>query len=128
MRPSFAIVIIFSLGLSFWASAKNTAIFQGQVQQDVDPYTGTLGMEFRLYDSLTDGSQIKDTEPLTAVLVEDGLFRVELDCYWLIVRCSQSQRWQHVRSLCRWQSCAHAGKYWPLLFSQFSARIYWQQS
>ena len=58
----------------------STAItYQGQLQDGGGPFDGTPGMEFRLYDSLTDGNQIGNAEFFSGVPVEDGLFQVELD-------------------------------------------------
>jgi outer membrane protein assembly factor BamB len=60
-------------------SAETTITYQGQLQDASGPYTGTPGMIFRLYDSLTGDNQIGGEESFSGVPVEDGLFQVELD-------------------------------------------------
>ena len=60
-------------------SADTTITYQGQLQDASGPYTGTPGMEFRLFDSLTAGNQIGETEVFSAIPVSDGLFQVDLD-------------------------------------------------
>lgn len=59
--------------------AETTITYQGQLQEQGQPFTGTPGMEFRLYDSLEGGNQIGDAEFFSGVPVEEGLFQVELD-------------------------------------------------
>ncbi len=73
------ITFIFLSTLALSLKADTTITYQGQLQQNGQPFTGTPGMEFRLFDSLTGTNQIGDPEFFTAVPVEDGLFQVELD-------------------------------------------------
>lgn len=58
--------------------AETTITYQGQLQENGQPLTGTPGMEFRLYDSL-EGDNLLGSEFFSGVPVEDGLFQVELD-------------------------------------------------
>jgi len=68
------------LAMTAPALADTTITYQGQLQKDGVPYDDDpVGMEFRLYDALTGGSQVGDTVQMTAVDVVDGLFQVELD-------------------------------------------------
>ena len=59
--------------------ADTTITYQGQLRQAGEPHSGTANLEFRLYDDLTDGSQIGDAEERLNWPVEEGLFQVELD-------------------------------------------------
>jgi hypothetical protein len=61
------------------AIADTTITYQGRLQQAGEPHSGTANLEFRLYDELTDGSQVGDAEERLDWPVEDGLFQVELD-------------------------------------------------
>ena len=67
------------LALTTIALADTTITYQGQLRQGGEPHSGTANLEFRLYDELTDGSQIGDAEERLNWPVEDGLFQVELD-------------------------------------------------
>ena len=53
--------------------------YQGQLRQSGEPFTGTTDFEFRLYDQLSDGTQIGNPQARADWPVEDGLFQVELD-------------------------------------------------
>ena len=61
------------------ALADTTITYQGQLQDASGPYTGTPGMIFRLYDSLSGDNQIGTDIELQNVPVTDGLFKAELD-------------------------------------------------
>ena len=76
MKPLIAMICLLALSVG---NAETTITYQGQLQDAGGPFTGSPGMGFRLFDSLTDGSQIGDTAFFTAVSVDDGLFQVELD-------------------------------------------------
>jgi hypothetical protein len=67
------------LALTTIALADTTITYQGQLRQAGEPHSGTANLEFRLYDELTDGSQIGDAEERLNWPVEEGLFQVELD-------------------------------------------------
>ncbi|MEN1726872.1 MAG: right-handed parallel beta-helix repeat-containing protein [Pseudomonadota bacterium] len=72
-----AVVLLFSSD-TLWA--QDTAFtYQGQLRQTGLPFTGTADLEFRLYDQLTDGTQISAVQSLLGVPVQDGLFQVQLD-------------------------------------------------
>lgn len=53
--------------------------YQGQIQKDAQPYTGTAQLLMRLYDAETAGNQIGADVNLADVPVTNGLFTVELD-------------------------------------------------
>ncbi|TVQ34333.1 MAG: hypothetical protein EA370_10815 [Wenzhouxiangella sp.] len=72
-----AIAVLLMLASS--ALADTTITYQGQLEQGSQPHSGTPGMVFRLYDSLTGGNQIGDDEFFSSVPVSEGLFQVELD-------------------------------------------------
>lgn len=59
--------------------APTTLTYQGQLQQAGSEFTGTAGLEFRLFDQETDGAQVGPTVLLNDWPVVDGLFQVELD-------------------------------------------------
>ena len=71
--------LIFAGALAMTVHAETTITYQGQLEQAGTPLDGTPGMAFRLFDSPTDGNQIGETQSFTGVLVENGLFKVELN-------------------------------------------------
>lgn len=79
MRFLFMVTILSLTAFPAAAQTDTTITYQGQLQDASGPFTGTPGMEFRLFDSLTGGSQIGAANILSAVPVTDGLFQVELD-------------------------------------------------
>lgn len=72
-------MLIFAGAFTMAAQANTTITYQGQLEENGMPLDGTPGMAFRLFDSLTDGNQIGETQSFTGVPVETGLFQVELD-------------------------------------------------
>ncbi|WP_376692711.1 hypothetical protein [Wenzhouxiangella sp. EGI_FJ10409] len=79
MRFLLLITILSMTAVPASAQTETTITYQGQLQDAGGPFTGTPGMEFRLFDSLIDGNQIGAATVLSAVPVTDGLFQVELD-------------------------------------------------
>jgi len=71
-------LILISLGLSTLALAGPIS-YQGQLQQQGQPFTGTADFEFRLYASAVGGTQIGPAQTRNEVAVQDGLFQVELE-------------------------------------------------
>ncbi len=53
--------------------------YQGKLQKDAAPYTGTADLLFRLYDDVGAGAQVGADVTLAGVTVTDGLFTVDLD-------------------------------------------------
>ena len=53
--------------------------YQGQLQQQDQPFSGTADLEFRLFDSVGGATQIGPAQTLAGVSVQGGLFQVELD-------------------------------------------------
>lgn len=74
-RLSIAILVL----LPCLAWADTTITYQGQLRDASGPVNGTPGMEFRLFDSETGGSQVGSAIVLSAVSVTDGLFQIDLD-------------------------------------------------
>ncbi len=52
--------------------------YQGQLQQQGQPFTGTANLEFRLFDSLESGTQLGLGQTFANHPVDAGLFQVEL--------------------------------------------------
>ncbi len=78
-KVPFPLLIILIALTATPLSADTTITYQGQLQDASGPYTGTPGMIFRLYDSLTGDNQIGGDVVLENVPVTDGLFQAELD-------------------------------------------------
>ena len=76
MRKLLALIGLLALSLG---NAATTITYQGQLQHSGEPSNETFPMTFRLYDSLTEGSQIGDAESFPGVPVSDGLFQIKLD-------------------------------------------------
>lgn len=53
--------------------------YQGKLQKDGAPYTGTADLLFRLHDDIAAGDQIGADVSLAGVTVTEGLFTVDLD-------------------------------------------------
>ena len=75
-RLAFAVLLC---AMAVPVMADTAITYQGQLKNAGTPHTGTPDMTFRLYDSPTGGQQVGPTLSRSAVPVEDGLFRVELD-------------------------------------------------
>lgn len=61
------------------AMAQTLISYQGLLEQNGQPYTGTADLEFRLFSLPTGGSPVASAQTLTEVSVMGGLFEVELD-------------------------------------------------
>ncbi len=74
-------VLIVFLGVVFAAPVfSGVAItYQGQLQQQGQPFSGAVNLEFRLFDAAAGGSQVGNTVVRNDWPVNDGLFLVELD-------------------------------------------------
>jgi hypothetical protein len=65
---------------SLSALAQDTTItYQGQLRQGTATFSGTVNLEFRLFDQVSGGSQVGPTQTRNSWPVEGGLFQVELD-------------------------------------------------
>ncbi len=53
--------------------------YQGQLLSNDDSFNGTVGLEFRLFDQLSGGSQVGPVVSRPNWPVQDGLFQVDLD-------------------------------------------------
>jgi trimeric autotransporter adhesin len=75
-----SLIMITAMLASGLLLAQDSAItYQGQLRQSGQPFNGTANLEFRLYDQLTEGSQVGAIEVRNNWPVSDGLFQVELD-------------------------------------------------
>lgn len=73
-------VLLLLLTLAFAGHASETEItYQGQLNHDGMPYNGTPDMEFRLWSAVTSGYTFPNSNVLSQMPVQDGLFRVVLD-------------------------------------------------
>jgi len=61
------------------AAIDNSFTYQGKLTADNAPANGSYDFEFKLYDALTNGSQVGSTVTKNAVTVADGLFSVQLN-------------------------------------------------
>jgi hypothetical protein len=61
------------------ATQDSTLTYQGQLRDAGQPVTGTVNLEFRLFDQLTGGSEVASPQSRLNWPVEDGLFQVDLD-------------------------------------------------
>jgi hypothetical protein len=50
--------------------------YQGQLDSDGSPYTGTCDLRFKLWDAVSGGSQVGPTQTKSYVDLEDGYFTV----------------------------------------------------
>lgn len=60
------------------ALADTSFTYQGRLDSSGEPYSGTVGMDFRLYAALTGGGPLA-TDLGNSVQVTDGLFQIDLD-------------------------------------------------
>ena len=80
IRDTIFAVILCSTFLSEYAYAQTTAfIYQGKLTDSGNPATGIYDFEFRLFDTLSEGTQKGTTLTLAAVEVSNGTFSVQLD-------------------------------------------------
>jgi hypothetical protein len=75
----FLIPICLLLGLTSADLQATPVTYQGQLQQQGLPFSGTANLEFRLFDSIEDGSQLGLGQTFVNHPVEGGLFQVELE-------------------------------------------------
>lgn len=59
--------------------ASTNLTYQGQLDASGTPFSGTVSMQFQLYDSEADGNPVGPQLDRSAVEVTDGLFQVDLD-------------------------------------------------
>jgi len=79
MRNSmFVLVMLFVISVPCFAQTTEF-IFQGNLKDGAATAHGNYDLEFRLFDALTDGSQIGSTLTRSNVAVSNGVFSVNLD-------------------------------------------------
>jgi hypothetical protein len=72
-------LVIICLGL-VTAQAQQTAFtYQGKLTDGASAANGNYDLQFALFDSPTDGTQISTTQTLASVSVSAGIFTVSLD-------------------------------------------------
>jgi hypothetical protein len=89
MRPRIIPILIGIISILFLtsggsaapgATALSTAFpYQGSLERDGEPYTGSCDFQFSLWDAETGGSAIGSVENINDLAVTDGLFTAELD-------------------------------------------------
>ncbi|WP_206212307.1 hypothetical protein [Wenzhouxiangella sp. XN79A] len=82
MKPSYLFRTSFLallLSATFALAQDATLTYQGQLRDAGQPVTGTVNLEFRLFDQLVGGSQIGTAQTRLNWPVEDGLFQVDLN-------------------------------------------------
>ena len=75
-----AAAFLLCVTLPLLAAAPTTAFtYQGQIKQQGEPFTGTVDLEFRLWNDATAGSEVAPSVRHDDVPVQDGVFTVEID-------------------------------------------------
>lgn len=67
------------LAMASVAAADTTITYQGQLRQSGIPFTGTVDLEFELFDQLSGGAPVAPVVTRDEWPVEDGLFQADLD-------------------------------------------------
>lgn len=71
--------ILFLLGCVAVEGQTTEFTYQGRLLDSSMPPTGTYDLQFSLWDTLADGTQIGTTQTMTGVAVSGGIFTVKLD-------------------------------------------------
>ncbi len=82
LRVSIVLFVALGIGLASTASAADLQpvfTYQGSLDQNGSPATGSYSMNFRLFDAATSGNQLGSTITYGTVNVNDGLFQVILN-------------------------------------------------
>ncbi|MEM1081209.1 MAG: collagen-like protein [Pseudomonadota bacterium] len=80
MSKHLLVVLLLSIPVCMSAFAQQTAItYQGQLQQSGVPFDGAADLEFTIWDAPVGGLIISGPIVISGVIVEEGLFQVELD-------------------------------------------------
>lgn len=74
------------------AADDTTITYQGQLQQQGEPFSGTLEMVFTLFEQADGGSPVGSPIVKDSVPVSDGLFKVDLD----FGHAYQGERWLEI--------------------------------
>lgn len=77
MRYTLVAFVLLLAGAPVLASTNLS--YQGRLDASGAPFTGTVAMQFQLYDSETGGNAVGSPLDRAAVEVTDGLFQVDLD-------------------------------------------------
>jgi hypothetical protein len=81
MRIFASILFVLSFSLISYSAqvSENSFSYQGHLTDANQPAVGTYDIQFQLFDSETEGTQIGETIPFEDVQIDDGTFRVYLD-------------------------------------------------
>ena len=72
--------VLCGLAMPVLAAPQSTAFtYQGQLKQQGEPFTGTVDLQFRLWDDPVAGTALAPAVSRSAVPVQDGIFTVEID-------------------------------------------------
>src|SRR6266571_7080444 len=74
----FMVLCLFA-GASAVFAQTSSFIYQGRLTDGGTPANGNYDLQFALFDSLSDGTQIGSTQALNSVAVSNGVFTVSLD-------------------------------------------------
>ncbi|RFF33038.1 tail fiber domain-containing protein [Wenzhouxiangella sediminis] len=78
LLPVLSLFVLLGLTQSFAFAQDNTITYQGQLQNNGQPFEGTANLEFRLFDAFEDGNQLGLGQTFVNHPVDGGLFQVEL--------------------------------------------------
>lgn len=79
LRRSVYFLLLALLPFIAIAEAEHAITYQGQLQKNGSPFSGSANLEFRLFDASVEGAQIGSTQYFPAHDVAQGLFEVDLD-------------------------------------------------
>ncbi|MCA9277593.1 MAG: tail fiber domain-containing protein [Phycisphaeraceae bacterium] len=78
-RTYWSWLAVIALVSSAVAQTDTTFMYQGHLKSRGAVVGSTADMRFRLYDAETNGNQIGSTQAITDIVLDDGLFNVQLD-------------------------------------------------
>lgn len=78
LLPVLSLFVLLGLTQSLAFAQDNTITYQGQLQNNGQPFEGTANLEFRLFDAFEDGNQLGLGQTFVNHPVDGGLFQVEL--------------------------------------------------
>ncbi|NCT67857.1 MAG: hypothetical protein GXC76_09445 [Rhodanobacteraceae bacterium] len=78
--PGLLAAFLLCVAMPLLAAPQSTAFtYQGQLKQQGKPFTGTVDLQFRLWNDSVAGSEVAPMVSRGAVPVQDGVFTVEID-------------------------------------------------
>ena len=105
-----ALVLVLMAGFSQAQQPASTPLgtafsYQGQLKSGGSPYSGTCDLRFKLYDALTNGTQIGPTQTKTSVSLTDGYLTVQLD--FAGGAFAGDRRWLNIDVCCPTGGCTY---------------------